>query len=113
MRSLWLSLLQAERAQLPQPFSIREVLQPSDHLCGPPLDPLQQLHICLVLGAPGVDGVSGGQREGTIPSLTLLATSLLMQLRRPSVLLLCCELWRLLVLKAELLQSFLGIQGLN
>ena len=32
------SLLQAEQAQVPQPFFTGEVLQPSDHLCGPPLD---------------------------------------------------------------------------
>jgi len=39
-------LLQAEQAQFPQPFFIGEVLQPSDRLHGPPLDPL---HILLVL----------------------------------------------------------------
>jgi len=33
------------------------VLQPSDHLHGPPLDLLQQLFICLVLGAPELDAV--------------------------------------------------------
>mgnify|MGYP001853276447 FL=1 len=43
--SLQPSLLQAEQDQLPQPVFIEEVLQPSDHLRGPPLDPLQQLHI--------------------------------------------------------------------
>ncbi|KAK4825779.1 hypothetical protein QYF61_002342 [Mycteria americana] len=32
-----------------------EVLQPSDHFCGPPLDPLQQLHVLLVLRAPELD----------------------------------------------------------
>ena len=39
LRSAW-SLLQAKQAQFPQPFLIGEVLQPSDHLSGPPLDPL-------------------------------------------------------------------------
>ena len=29
--------------QLPQHVFLGEVLQPSSHLCGPPLDPLQQL----------------------------------------------------------------------
>jgi len=43
------SLLQAEQAQFPQPFLTGEVLQPSDHLSGPPLDPLQELHVLLVL----------------------------------------------------------------
>ena len=33
-----LSLLQAKQAQFPQAFFIGEVLQPSDHLSGPPLD---------------------------------------------------------------------------
>jgi len=33
------SLLQAEPPQLSQPVLVGEVLQPSDHLRGPPLDP--------------------------------------------------------------------------
>ena len=48
------SLLQTEQAQLPQPFFIGEVLQASDYLHGPRLDPLQQHHIFLVLEAPGL-----------------------------------------------------------
>ena len=55
--SLEPSLLQAQQAQFPQLFLIGEVLQPSDHLSGPPLDPLQELHILPVLGAPGLDSV--------------------------------------------------------
>ena len=51
------SLLQAEQAQLPQPVFAGEVLQPSEHLCGPPLDPLQQLPVLLVLGPPDLDTV--------------------------------------------------------
>ncbi|KAK4816343.1 LOW QUALITY PROTEIN: hypothetical protein QYF61_015657 [Mycteria americana] len=35
----------------------REVLQPSDHFRGPPLDPLQQLPVLLVLRAPELDAV--------------------------------------------------------
>ena len=50
MSSPW-SLLQAKQAQFPQPFFIGEVLQPSDHLSSRPLDPLQELHVFLVLGA--------------------------------------------------------------
>jgi len=46
------SLLQAEQPQLSQPFLIGGVFQPPDHLCGPSLDPLQQFHVLLVLGAP-------------------------------------------------------------
>ena len=39
------SLLRAEQHQLSQPVFIGVVLQPSDHLCGPPLDLLQQVHV--------------------------------------------------------------------
>lgn len=48
-------LLQAEQAQLPQFHFIRELLQPSDYICGPPLDPPQQLRILFAPGAPGLD----------------------------------------------------------
>ncbi|KAK4810863.1 hypothetical protein QYF61_008835 [Mycteria americana] len=51
------SLLQAEQPQLSQPVLVGEVLQPSDHLHGPPLDSLQQLHVLLVLRAPELDAV--------------------------------------------------------
>jgi len=44
------SLLQAEQSQLSQTFLIGKVFQPSDHLCGPPLDPLQQLRDFLCWG---------------------------------------------------------------
>ncbi|NXX41506.1 CASPA protein, partial [Tricholaema leucomelas] len=50
--SLKPSLLQAEEPQLSQPVLIAELLQPSDHLRGSPLDLLQQFHVLLVLGAP-------------------------------------------------------------
>jgi len=49
------SLLQAEQPQLSQPFLTGKVFHPSDHFCGPPLDPLQQVHVLLVLGAPELD----------------------------------------------------------
>lgn len=51
MVSLQPSLLQAEQGQLPQAFFIGKVLKPSEHLHGPLLDPLQQLHTFLVLGS--------------------------------------------------------------
>ncbi|KAK4817730.1 hypothetical protein QYF61_026530 [Mycteria americana] len=51
------SLLQAEQSQFSQPVLVGEVLQPSDHFCGPPLDPLQQLHVLLVLRAPELDAL--------------------------------------------------------
>jgi len=50
-----LSLLQAEQPQLSQPYLTGEVFHPSDHFCGPPLDPFQQLHVLLVLRAPELD----------------------------------------------------------
>ncbi|KAK4829762.1 hypothetical protein QYF61_006486 [Mycteria americana] len=55
--SLQPSLLQAEQPQLSQPVFIGEVLQPSDHFHGPPLDSLQQVHVLLMLGAPELDTV--------------------------------------------------------
>jgi len=51
------SLLQAEQPQLSQPFLILEVFHPSNHLCGPPLDPLKQAHIFPVLITPELDVV--------------------------------------------------------
>ncbi|KAK4807440.1 hypothetical protein QYF61_001991 [Mycteria americana] len=80
------SLLQAEQPQLSQPVLIGEVLQPPDHFCGPPLDPLQQLHVLLVLRTPELDAVLQGgltraEQRGRIPSLDLLATLLWMQPR--------------------------------
>ncbi|KAK4817241.1 hypothetical protein QYF61_005263 [Mycteria americana] len=47
----------AEQPQLSQPVFTGEVLQPSDHLCGPPLDSLQQVHVLLMLGTPELDAV--------------------------------------------------------
>ena len=52
------SLFRAEQAQLLKPFFIGKVLQPSEHLCGPPLDLLQQLTFFLVLGAQERPGCS-------------------------------------------------------
>ncbi|KAK4816374.1 hypothetical protein QYF61_016278 [Mycteria americana] len=40
-----------------QPLLIGEVFQPPDHFCGPPLDPLQQVHVFPVLRAPELDAV--------------------------------------------------------
>ena len=53
--SLEPSVLQAEQPQIPQPVLIGKVFQPSDFFCGPPLDPLQQLHVPPVLGASEMD----------------------------------------------------------
>lgn len=43
-----LSLLMAEQAKLLQPFPTGEMFQAPNHLC-PPLDPVQEFHISLVL----------------------------------------------------------------
>ena len=51
-----LSLIQAKQAQFSEPFLVGEVLQPSDHLSGPPLG-LQESHVPPLLGAPGLDAV--------------------------------------------------------
>ncbi|KAK4826030.1 hypothetical protein QYF61_003851 [Mycteria americana] len=51
------SLLQAEQPQLSQPFFIGEMFHPLDHLCGPPLDPIQQVCVFPVLRAPELDAV--------------------------------------------------------
>ena len=56
MMSLW-CLLQAEEPLLPHPVFIVDVIQPSEHPHGPPLDVLQQLHILLVFWAPELDAV--------------------------------------------------------
>ena len=62
--SLEFSLLQAEQAQLPQMSFIREVLQLSDNLCAPPLDPFQKFHILLVLEASDLDtGLQVGPQD--------------------------------------------------
>ncbi|PKU45367.1 hypothetical protein llap_4311 [Limosa lapponica baueri] len=58
--SLELSLLQDEKLQLSQPVLLGDMLQPSDHLCGPPLDLFQQVHVLLMLGAPELDAVLQG-----------------------------------------------------
>jgi len=43
------------------------VLQPSDHLCGPPLDLLQQIHVSPVLRAPKLDaGLQVGSHQSGV-----------------------------------------------
>jgi len=78
------SLLQTEQVQLSQPFFVRDVLQPSEHLHGPPLDLLQHLHIFPKLVAPGLDAVlqmesHKDRAEGDNPLPQPAATPLLMQ----------------------------------
>ena len=50
------------------------MLQPSNHLSGPPLDSFQELCVFLVLGAPGLDAVlqmgphkSGAEGDNHLP----------------------------------------------
>ena len=78
------SLLQAEQPQLSQPFLTGEVLQPSDHFCGPPLDPLQQVDLFPGLQSWTQDsrlGLTRAEQRGRITSPDLLAILLLMQPR--------------------------------
>lgn len=49
------TLLQTEQAQIPQSFFINEEL--FDHIHGPLLDPLQQVHIFLMLDVPELKAV--------------------------------------------------------
>ncbi|KAK4811347.1 hypothetical protein QYF61_027576 [Mycteria americana] len=49
--------VKAKQPQLSQSVLIGEVLQPSDHLHGPPLDPLELVHVFLILGAPELNTV--------------------------------------------------------
>ncbi|KAK4826501.1 hypothetical protein QYF61_009574 [Mycteria americana] len=49
--------VRAEQPQLSQPVLIGEVFHPSDHFCGPPLDPLQQVHVFPVLRTLELDAV--------------------------------------------------------
>ncbi|KAK4817679.1 hypothetical protein QYF61_024908 [Mycteria americana] len=76
----------AEQPQLSQPVFIGEVLQPLDHLHGPPLDSLQQIHGLLMLGAPELNAVLQA-KQPQFPQLLLLRLVLqtLPQLRCPSL----------------------------
>jgi len=84
--SLEPSLLQAKQAQFPQPLFIGEVLQPADYPCD-----LLWTHssssasvLCWGPQAWMQDsrwGLTRAEQKGTIPSLTLLATPLLMEPR--------------------------------
>lgn len=77
MRSDWSLLFsKLHKAQLAQPFFTGELLslQLFHHLCGSPLDPLEQPHALLVLGAPRWDtvlqkGPYKGRVEGDNSSL--------------------------------------------
>ena len=81
-------LLQTKQTQLSQPVFIGLVLQTSEHPCGPLLDPLQQLHILLVLGTPDLDtvlqmGLARCPSQKGQPPPSPCWSLLLMQLRVP------------------------------
>ncbi|KAM9644853.1 uncharacterized protein ACIBXB_013062 [Morphnus guianensis] len=72
--SLEPSLLQAEQPQLSQPVLTGEVFHPSDHFCGPPLDPLQEAHVFPVLRTPELEAAlqvgshqSGAEGQNPLP----------------------------------------------
>jgi len=89
------SLLQAEQPQLSQPFLTAEQFQPSDNFCGPPLDPLQQVHVFPVLRAPKLDaGLQvGSHQSGAEGQNHLLrpAGHTAFDAAQDTVGLLCCE----------------------
>ncbi|KAK4816463.1 hypothetical protein QYF61_017191 [Mycteria americana] len=65
MADLWLLFSRLNNPNS-QPFLIGEVFHPPDHFRGPPLDPLQQVHVFPVLRAPELDAVLqvGSQQRG-------------------------------------------------
>jgi len=70
--SAW-SLLQSEQAQLPKLVFVGEVLQPPDHLCGPPLDLLQQLCLSCIGGSRPEHSTPDGASQGqSIKSINIL-----------------------------------------
>ncbi|KAK4822069.1 hypothetical protein QYF61_009330 [Mycteria americana] len=79
------SLLQAEQPQL-SACPRRRGAPALASFSWPPLDPLQQLHVLLVLRAPELDaalqgGLTRAEQRGRTPSLALLATLRVMQPR--------------------------------
>ena len=68
------SLLQAEEPQLSQPAFVGEVLQPCDHLCSPPLDPLYSSVSFLWWGPPEL-GVSQEYRGRSCSTLMVHTSS--------------------------------------
>ena len=79
------ALRQARQPQLSQPLLTEEMLQSTNHLCGPVLDLLQYVYIPLVLGSPELNLALlmwPHQQRGWTTSLSLMATCLLTQLRR-------------------------------
>lgn len=78
---LKISLLQGEQLQFSCPS--RQVLQDHNHLHGPSMELLQDVHISLVLGSPALQVCLTRARQGwRITSLDLLAMLCLMQPRR-------------------------------
>lgn len=74
-----------QQVQLPQPAFTGEALQPFEYLHGPLLEPLQQVHVFLMVGPPPTGlqyyRASWEQSRREQPPLTLLATLFLMQPR--------------------------------
>jgi len=69
-------LRQVEQSRLCQPFLTGEVFQPSEYFCGPPLEPLQQVHVFPVLGDTELDtGLQEGCHESGVEGQNLLPLS--------------------------------------
>lgn len=81
VRSLWI-FLQGKQPQLSQPIFTGDFLHPSDHLYGPSLDSLQEVHTILMLGALELHAaLQLESHKGRFTSLALLVVLLLMQPR--------------------------------
>ncbi|KAK4807078.1 hypothetical protein QYF61_018419 [Mycteria americana] len=64
--------LNDEQPQLSQPFFRGQIFHPSDHFRGPPLDPLQQVHVFLVLRTPELDAAPRAALNPFIPQSLLI-----------------------------------------
>ncbi|KAK4829740.1 hypothetical protein QYF61_006449, partial [Mycteria americana] len=60
-----------------------EVFRPSEHFCGPPLDPLQQVQVFLVLETPELDTVLQAYQTSSWLSVPLIMTCTCSCLRAP------------------------------
>lgn len=77
------SILHGKQSQIAQPVLSGEKLHPSDHLCGPSLDPFESAQICCMLGALECCrwGIIRAEWRERIISLDLLIALTLIQLK--------------------------------
>lgn len=65
-------LLQCEKTQLLPSSLTGQVLQPFNHVCGPPLDPIQSVRVFFELRGPELDTVNDLQARFHLHLLSLL-----------------------------------------